>query len=159
MPWRRLALASMVLFAACGGRPAPGAASPAVSLPDGDYRLAVYSNGLACSILTFGEGVSPGSAVSVSVHVVARDEGWHVGSAAASNGSLEMALSPTAVGVEGAAWGTLLQPGVSVTLQHQVSGTANGPASGLIGTVNGTVNYSGSTGTAFCSTNLWSLTR
>ena len=107
----------------------------------------------------FGEGVSPGSAVSVPVHVVARDEGWHVGSAAASNGSLEMALSPTAVGVEGAAWGTLLQPGVSVTLQHQVSGTANGPASGLIGTVNGTVNYSGSTGTAFCSTNLWSLTR
>jgi hypothetical protein len=159
MPSRGLTLASLLLLAACGGRSAPGAASPAVSLPDGDYLLAVYSNGLACSILTFGQGVSPGSAVSVPVHVVAQGEGWHVGAATASSGSLEMALSPNAIGVEGAAWGTLLQPGVSVTLQHQVSGTANGPASGLIGTINGTVNYSSATGTAFCSTNLWSLTR
>src|SRR4051794_30830687 len=158
MPLRGLILTSLLLLAACGGS-APGAPSPAVSLPDGDYLLAVYSNGLACSILTFSQGVSPGSAVSARVHVAAAGEGWHVGSLAVESGSLEMALSRNAVGVEGSAWGTLLQPGVSVTLQHQITGTANGPASGLIGTVAGTVNYSGINGTAFCSTNLWSLTR
>ena len=58
--------------------------------------------------------------------------------------------------VAGSAWGTLTQPGVSVTLQHDVNGTATG-AAGLVGSVEGTVNYSGSNGTAFCNTNLWSL--
>ena len=160
MPLRGLTLASLLLLGACGGgRSAPGGPSPAVSLPNGEYVMAVYANGLACSILTFGQGVSPTSAVSVPVNVLAQGDGWHVGSLAAERGSLEMALSRNAVGVEGAVWGTMLQPGVSVTLQHEISGTANGPVSGLIGTVAGTVNYSGATGTAFCSTNLWSLTR
>jgi hypothetical protein len=70
-----------------------------------------------------------------------------------------MNLSPTEVGVDGSAWGTLTQPGVSVTLQHQVTGTANGPSPGVVGSVAGTVNYAGSNGTMFCNTNLWSLTR
>jgi hypothetical protein len=159
MPRRALTLASLLLLAACGGASAPAAPSPTVILPDGEYLLAVYANGLACSILTFGPGVSPGSAVSIPVRVSGEGDGWRVNSREAATGSLSMTLSRNAVGVEGAASGTLLQPGVSVTLQHQISGTSNGAASGLNGTVAGTVNYSGSTGTAFCSTNLWSLTR
>ena len=159
MPRRGLTLASLLLFAGCSGGSAPGAPSPAVSLPDGDYLLAVYANGLACSILKFGDGVSPGSAVSITVRVSGEGDGWRVGSREPASGSLAMTLSRSGVGVEGAASGTLLQPGVSVTLQHQVSGAPSGPASGLIGTVAGTVNYSGATGTAFCSTNLWSLTK
>lgn len=157
MPRPALMLASLLLLAACGGAAAPNAPSPTLALPNGEYLLAVYANTLACSILTFGQGVSPGSAVAIPVQLSADGEGWRVSSREAAAGSLAMTLSRNAVGVEGAAWGTL--PGVSVTLQHQISGTSNGPASGLNGIVAGTVNYSGSTGTAFCSTNLWSLTR
>ena len=81
--------------------------------------------------------------------------------ASQSAGSLAMTLAPTAVGVDGQAWGTLMQPGVSVTLQHQVNGTGtgSGAAEGVVGSVSGTVNYAGTSGTAFCTTNLWSLSR
>ncbi|MEO7788751.1 MAG: hypothetical protein ABIX28_04170 [Vicinamibacterales bacterium] len=156
---RALTLASLLLLAACGGPATATAPSPAVALPDGIYLLAVYANSLACSVVLFGQGVPPGSSVAIPVNVAAAGEGWRVGAHDAITGSLVMTLSRSAVGVEGSASGTLLQPGMSVTLQHQISGMANGPALGVNGTVAGSVNYSGATGTAFCSTNLWSLSR
>jgi hypothetical protein len=152
-------LASILLAAGCGGDGPPSAPAHVVNLPDGQYLLAVYSSGIGCLVSTFGQGAPPVSSVSIPVAVAAEGDKWHVAARDASAGSLAMSLSPSAVGVDGAAWGTLTQPGVSVTLQHQVSGTPNGPSAGVVGSVAGTVNYAGSTGTAFCSTNLWSLTR
>jgi hypothetical protein len=155
---RRAMLALMLLAGACGGD-SPVQPTPAVNLPDGTYLLAVYSASIGCFVSTFNQGGAPNSAVSIPVVVAAEGDGWHVAARDASAGSLAMRLSRTAVGVDGSAWGTLTQPGVAVTLQHDVTGTANGPSAGLVGSVAGTVNYSGSSGTAFCTTNLWSLTR
>jgi hypothetical protein len=152
-------LASILLAAGCGGGGSPSAPAPVVNLPDGNYLLAVYSAGIGCFVSTFGQGGAPSSAVSIPVAVSADGERWRVAAREVSAGSLAMSLGRSAVGVDGSAWGTLTQPGVSVTLQHQVNGTANGPSAGVVGSVEGTVNYSGSTGTAFCNTNLWSLTR
>jgi hypothetical protein len=152
-------LASILVVAGCSGAGAPAAPAQVVNLPDGPYLLAVYSAGIGCLVSTFGQGAPPTSAVYIPVAVAADGDKWHVVARDSSAGSLTMSLARTAIGVDGAAWGTLTQPGVSVTLQHQVSGTPNGPNAGVVGSVEGTVNYAGSTGTAFCSTNLWSLTR
>ena len=70
-----------------------------------------------------------------------------------------MTLARTDVGVNGSALGTARAARRARTLQHQVNGTANGPSAGVVGSVEGTVNYAGTNGTAFCATNLWSLTR
>jgi hypothetical protein len=156
---RRAMLAMILLAGACGGDASPVQPSPAVHLPDGDYLLAVYSASIGCFVSTFNQGSPPNSAVSIPVAVAAEGEGWRVAARDATAGSLAMRLARTSVGVDGSAWGTLTQPGVSVTLQHDVTGTANGPSAGLVGALAGTVNYSGSSGTAFCTTNLWSLTR
>jgi hypothetical protein len=157
----RSVLASILLAASCGGAgsPASPAPVPAVSLPEGNYQLAVYSSGFNCIMATYGNGGSPSSAVRIPVAVALDGDHWRVASRDSSTGSLTMSLARTDVGVNGNAWGTLAQPGVLVTLQHQVSGTANGPSAGVVGSVEGTVNYAGTNGTAFCSTNLWSLTR
>jgi hypothetical protein len=154
-------LASILLAVGCGGAGGPAAPSPvpAVSLPEGDYQLAVYSSGFGCIMATYGSGGTPGRAVRIPVAVALDGDHWRVASRDSSAGSLTMTLARTDVGVNGNAWGTLAQPGVLVTLQHQVSGTANGPSAGVVGSVEGTVNYAGTTGTAFCSTNLWSLTK
>ena len=153
-----LLAASIGLASACGGSAAAPSPAPTVSLPDGTYLLAVYSAGIGCVLSSFTQPAAPKSSVSTPVVVGPEGEGWHVGSGDAAAGSVEMRLARTAVGVEGKVWGTLTQPGVSVTLQHSVNGTANGPAPGVIGSVEGTVNYAGPSGTAFCATNLWSLT-
>jgi hypothetical protein len=152
-------LASILLAAGCAGGGSPSAPATVVNMPDGNYLLAVYSAGIGCLVSTFGQGGAPSSAVSIPVAVAADGDKWHVAARDASAGSLAMRLSRSPVGVDGSAWGTLTQPGVSVTLQHEVTGTPNGPSAGIVGSVAGTVNYAGSTGTAFCSTNLWSLTR
>ena len=75
--------------------------------------------------------------------VAADGDHWRVASREPSAGSLAMSLERSAVGVDGSAWGTLTQPGISVTLQHQVSGAADGPSAGVVGSVAGTVNYAG----------------
>jgi len=155
---RVFVLASLLLTGGCGGS-APSAPAPVVNLPNGHYLLAVYSAGIGCVVSTFGQGGAPASAVSIPVDVAADGDRWHVAAREAAVGSLAMDLSRNAVGVDGSAWGTLTQPGISVTLQHQVIGTPNGPSDGVMGSVAGMVNYAGSTGTAFCNTNLWSLTR
>ena len=108
---------------------------------------------------TYGSGGTPGSSVRIPVAVALDGDHWRVGSRDSAAGSLTMTLARTDVGVNGSALGTLAQPGVLVTLQHQVNGTANGPSAGVVGSVEGTVNYAGTNGTAFCATNLWSLTR
>jgi hypothetical protein len=157
---RWFVLASILLTGACGGAGSPTkpAPVPPVSLPDGNYLLAVYSAGLSCLMATYGTGATPSSAVRIPVAVALDGDHWRVGSRDSAAGSLAMTLARTDVGVNGNAWGTLAQPGVLVTLQHQVNGTANGPSPGVVGSVAGTVNYAGTNGTAFCSTNLWSLT-
>ncbi len=158
---RIVVLASILLAAGCGGSGAPAAPAlvPPVSLPDGDYLLAVYSSGFGCIMAMYGSGGPPTVAVRIPVAVALDGDHWRVGARDTAAGSLAMSLARTDVGVNGNAWGTLTQPGVLVTLQHQVSGTANGPSAGVVGSVEGTVNYNGTNGTAFCSTNLWSLTR
>jgi hypothetical protein len=157
---RVFVLASILVAAGCGaGSPAAPAPVPAVSLPDGNYLLAVYASGFNCTMATYGSGSQPGSSVRIPVGVAFDGDHWRVAARDTAAGSLAMSLARTEVGVNGNAWGTLTQPGVSVTLQHQVSGTANGGSAGVIGSVEGTVNYAGAGGTAFCSTNLWSLTR
>src|SRR4051812_27701919 len=93
---------------------------PAVTLPSGNYRLAVYSAGIGCSTLTFGQGPLAGASIRIPVGVSSDGEHWHVASRDNAPGSLEMDLAPNVVGVIGQAWGTLTQPGISVTLQHQV---------------------------------------
>jgi hypothetical protein len=154
-------LASIVLMAACGGSGSPSrpSALPPVTLPDGNYQLAVYSSGFTCIMSTFGNGGVPSSAVRIPVAVALDGDHWRVASRDSAAGSLTMTLARTDAGVNGNAWGTLAQPGVLVTLQHEVNGTANGPSPGVVGSVAGTVNYAGANGTAFCSTNLWSLTQ
>jgi hypothetical protein len=153
-----LLAASIGLASACGGSAAAPSPAPAVTLPDGNYLLAVYSAGIGCVLSSYGQPSGARNAVSIPVAVAAEGEGWHVNSREASRGSLTMRLEKTDVGVEGNAWGTLTEPGMTVTLNHSLSGTANGPSPGAIGSVEGTVNYAGSGGTAFCATNLWSLT-
>ncbi len=153
-----LLAASIALASACGGSAAAPSPAPAVRLPDGNYLLAVYSADLGCVLSSFGQPSVTRNAVSISVGVAVEGDGWHVGSREPSGGSLAMRLDRTEVGVEGTAWGTLTQPGMTVTLNHSLSGTANGPSAGVVGAVEGTVNYAGSGGTAFCATNLWSLT-
>ena len=156
---RVVVLASILLAIGCGGAGAPAAPAPVVNLPDGPYVLAVYSSGIGCLVTTFTQGGQPVSSVSIPVSVAADGSRWHVASREPSAGSLAMSLERSAVGVDGSAWGTLTQPGVSVTLQHQLTGAPMGPSAGIVGSVAGTVNYAGSTGTAFCNTNLWSLKR
>jgi hypothetical protein len=153
-----LLAASIGLASACGSSAAAPSPAPAVKLPDGNYLLAVYSAGIGCTLSSFGQPSAARNAVSIPVAVGGEGEGWHVSAREASNGSLAMRLEPTDVGVEGTAWGTLTEPGMTVTLKHSLSGTANGPSPGAIGSIAGTVNYAGSSGTAFCATNLWSLT-
>jgi hypothetical protein len=154
-------LASFLLMVGCGGAGSPSKPTPLppVTLPDGNYQLAVYSSGFTCIMSTFGNGGVPSSAVRIPVAVALDGDHWRVASREVAAGSLTMMLARTDAGVNGNAWGTLAQPGVLVNLQHQVNGTANGPAPGVVGSVTGTVNYAGSSGTAFCSTNLWSLTQ
>ena len=154
-------LASILLAVGCGGSGSPTASAPVppVSLPDGNYQLAVYSSGFNCVMATYGVGGTPGSSVRIPVAVALDGDHWRVGSRDSAAGSLTMTLARTDVGVNGSALGTLAQPGVLVTLQHQVNGTANGPSAGVVGSVEGTVNYAGTNGTAFCATNLWSLTK
>jgi hypothetical protein len=129
-----------------------------VTLPAGNYRLAVYSAGIGCITLAFGHGPVAGASIRIPVAVSSEGEHWHVASREEASGSLEMDLAPNVVGVNGQAWGTLTQPGMSVTLQHEVSGTPNGPAGGLVGSVAGPIRYEGAAGNVYCPTNLWSLT-
>lgn len=161
MRFRIGVLALAGLSSACGGSGSPGSPSPRVSLSDGSYLLAVYSSALSCFMATFNQGAAPNSSVRIPVSVRREGDQWRVVSRDPAGGSLAMTLAPTAVGVDGQAWGTLVQPGTSVTLQHQVSGTGTGrgAAEGVVGSVSGTVNYSGTMGTAFCTANLWSLSR
>jgi hypothetical protein len=161
MRFRLAVLALSALVSGCGGSSAdsPGSPSPNLSLPDGDYLLAVYSSGFGCVVSSHGQGGAPNSAVQIPVSVSRDGDDWRVTSREQAAGSLAMTLVPNAVGVDGNATGTLVQPGVSVTLQHQVTGTGSGAADGLVGSVNGTVNYAGASATAFCSTNLWSLSK
>ena len=153
-------VASILLMVGCGGAGSPSKPSPipSVTLPDGNYQLAVYSLRLSCIMATYGTGGTPSSAVRIPVGVSLDGDHWRVSSRDNATGSLTMMLARTDAGVNGNASGTLAQPGVLVTLQHQVNGTANGPSPGVVGSVEGTVNYAGTNGTAFCSTNLWSLT-
>jgi hypothetical protein len=158
---RAVVLTSLLLAVGCGGRSGglmPTDPAPAVTLPPGAYRLAVYSAGIGCMTLTFGQGALPGASIRIPVAVASDGEHWHVASRDDAAGSLEMDLAPNVVGVNGQAWGTLTQPGMSVTLQHQVSGSPNGPAAGLVGSVTGPVSYDGAAGSVYCTTNLWSLT-
>ena len=153
-------LSLAALASACGsGSGSPVAPGAKVSLPDGNYLLAVYSSGFGCLVASYGQGGTPNSAVQIPVWV-SRDGGeWRVASREQGSGSLAMSLAANAVGVEGQASGTLVQPGISVTLQHQVNGTGSGASDGVVGSISGTVNYAGTSGTTFCSTNLWSLSR
>jgi hypothetical protein len=153
-----LLAASIGLASACGSSTAGPSPAPAVTLPDGNYLLAVYSAGIGCSLSSFGPPTASKNAVSIPVAVGGEGEGWRVTSRSPSNGTLAMRLDRTEFGVEGNAWGTLTEPGMTVTLNHSLTGTANGPSPGAIGSVEGTVNYAGASGTAFCATNLWSLT-
>ena len=154
-------LALAVMGSACGGSGsgAPVSPSPRVSLPDGDYLLAVYSSGFGCVVASHGQGGAPHNSVQIPVEVSREGDQWRVASRERAVGSLAMTLVSNAVGVDGQASGTLVQPGVSVTLQHQLTGTGNGASDGAVGSISGTVNYGGSAATAFCSTNLWSLSR
>ena len=160
MDWRTGVLALAVLASACGGAStSPAAPSPAVSLPDGTYQLAVYSSGLSCLMVTYNQGSAPVSSVQVPVWVGVDGDHWQVTSREATNGSIAITLTRNGTGVSGTATGTLTASGVSVTLQHQLNGNPNGSAEGIVGFVAGTVNYASAGGTAFCSTNMWSLTR
>jgi multidrug efflux pump subunit AcrA (membrane-fusion protein) len=157
MPARDLALASLVLLAACGGGSAsPVAGSPPVTLPDGDYILSVYSTGLTCVMVTYGSAAAPNVSVGVPVRLAADGDRWHAASRDPARGSVQLTLARNHTAVTGTASGTLTPEGTSVTLQHQISGTATA-SDGIIGSVEGTVNYASAGGTAFCSTNLWSL--
>ena len=55
-------LASILLAVGCGGSGSPTASAPVppVSLPDGNYQLAVYSSGFNCVMATYGSGGTPG---------------------------------------------------------------------------------------------------
>ena len=159
MPARVLALASVVLISGCGaGPPSPTAASSAVTLPDGDYVLSVYSTGLACLMVTYGSAGAPSVAVGVPVRLAGDGDQWRAASRDPALGSIQLTLTRNHTAVSGTASGTLTPEGTSVTLQHQVSGTATA-SDGIVGSVAGTVNYASAGGTAFCSTNLWSLKR
>ena len=70
-----------------------------------------------------------------------------------------MSLERSTVGVDGSAWGTLTQPGMSVTLQHQVSGAAYGPSPGSSARWQALSTTPERRAAAFCNTNLWSLKR
>jgi hypothetical protein len=161
MAWRIGILALAVLTSGCGGSSdSPTAPTPTVTLTDGNYQLAVYSSTLSCLMVTYSNGATPTSAVQVPVWVDQDGDHWLVNARDDASGSIAITLARNGPGVSGMASGTLTSPGVSVTLsQHQLSGTANGAAEGVVGNVAGSVSYASAGGSAFCSTNLWSLTR
>jgi len=149
-----------MLASACGGGSSPSspvAPGPSLSLPEGTYQLAVYSSEFSCLMVGYGSGGPISSHVDIPVSVAVAGDKWQVNAIDSSRGSLAITLAKTGAGVSGMAVGTLLAPGVAVTLQHQVSGAPNGANAGVVGAVAGTVNYASAGGTAFCSTNLWSL--
>jgi hypothetical protein len=154
-------LASILLAVSCGGSGSPTASAPVppVSLPDGNYQLAVYSSGFNCVMATYGSGGTPGSSVRIPVAVALDGDHWRVGSRDSAAGSLTMTLARTDVGVNGSALGTLAQPGVLVTLQHQVNGTANGPAAGVVVRRRNRELRRAPTAPLLPATNLWSLTK
>jgi hypothetical protein len=161
MRFRIGVLALAVVASACGGSGSgsPASPSPKVNLPDGSYLLAVYSSGFGCVVASHGLGGAASNAVQIPVKVSRAGDEWRVTSREPIAGSLAMTLVANAVGVDGEATGTLVQPGMSVTLQHHLNGTGSGASDGVVGSIVGTVNYAGTGATAFCSTNLWSLSR
>jgi hypothetical protein len=89
--------------------------------------------------------------------LIAVGTGWRVqGPVGAA--PIQIDLLQNGSNVSGRASGVLLDGATRVSLDHPLSGSANGITNSVMGTVQGPVSYTVDGGSTICSENLWSLT-